>query len=377
MKSVLLCLLLSIPMATFAQKSTISPDSSRTTFAIFLKDGGEYVGRIVARDSIKVVIKRKGGGLSYLAPSDITRIELYEGKFRTNGRPQHQITLTDGTIYRGEIEKQDSLMILLRRRGGKSILAVKEIAKIEPIVPVVDEETPTSATTMPVTSAGSQNNQFPWLLYNQTALPLKAGQLTYRNISILYNELAYGFFGFITLRASITPSFSGPAFYSSTLYTRPSVGGKFSVPIGKIAHIGADLSYRWSERTRLGYFYPDRRNQRERNLSTFITFGSTISNLTFGYSDLRVASSSDQRQSIDIGFVAPIGRRLSLISDNRILVGQNSYNYDRFSQLSAVLRLNRPRHAFDLGILAAIRDEDKLRLYPLPYVAFNMRLSRK
>ncbi len=377
MKSVLLCLLLSIPIAAFSQSSTAPIDSSRTTFTIFLKDGGEYVGRIIARDAIKVVVRRKGGGLSYLAPADITRIEPYQGRIRTQGRQQQQITLTDGTVYRGQIEKQDSTMVLLRRRGGKSILSPKEIAKIEPIVTVEDEAEPTSVATRPVSSTGSENNQFPWLLYNQTALPLKAGQLTYRNIWILYNELSYGLFGFITLRASVTPSFSGSVFYNSTIYTRPSVGGKLSIPLGRNVHIGGDLSYRWIERTQFGYYYPDRRNRREQNISGFITFGITRSNLTLGYSDLKIVSSLDRRQSIDIGFVAPIGRRLSLISDNRILVGRNSYDYDRFSQISGVLRLNRPRHAFDLGLLVAIRDEDKLRLYPLPYVAFNMRLSRK
>ncbi|MCY7357157.1 MAG: hypothetical protein LH609_06740 [Rudanella sp.] len=377
MKSVLLCLLLSIPIAAFSQSSINPIDSSRTTFTIFLKDGGEYVGRIIARDAIKVVVRRKGGGLSYLAPSDITRIEPYQGRIRTQGRGQQQITLTDGTVYRGQIEKQDSTMVLLRRRGGQSILSPKEIAKIEPIVGVKNKEQPASVVTMPVSSTGSEDNQFPWLLYNQTAIPLKAGQLTYRNIGILYNELSYGFFGFITLRASITPSYSGSDFYNSTIYTRPSVGGKVSIPIGKNVHIGGDLSFRWSERPQFGGYFPDPRSLRERNLSGFITFGITRSNLTLGYSDLRLVSSMIRRQSISIGFVAPIGRRLSLISDNRILVGQNSYNNDYFSQMSGVLRLNRPRHAFDLGMLMAIRDEDKLRLYPLPYVAFNMRLSRR
>jgi sRNA-binding regulator protein Hfq len=377
MKSVLLFLLLSIPMVTLAQKSGIPLDSSRTTYTIFLKDGGEYIGRIISRDAIKVIVRRKGGGLSYVAPSDITRIEPYQGKIRTGGREQQQITLTDGTVYRGQIEKQDSTMVLLRRRGGKSILSPKEIAKIEPIVDVVDDESPVSVATVSTSSTGSQSNQFPWLLYNQTAIPLKSGQLTYRNIWILYNELSYGFFGFITLRASITPSFSGSTFYNSTLYTRPSVGGKLSIPIGPNVHIGGDLSFRWTERILYGYFYQDRRNQRERNLTGFITFGTTKSNLTFGYSDLKGDNSFNRRQSIDVGFVAPIGRRLSLISDNRILIGQNSYDYDRFSQLSGVLRLNRPRHAFDMGLLVAIRDEDKLRFYPLPYVAFNRRLSRK
>ncbi len=380
MKSVLLCLLLSISMAAFAQKSTSPLDSSRTTFTIFLKDGGEYVGRIVARDSIKVVVRRKGGGLSYLAPSDITRIEPYQSKIRTQGREQQQITLTDGTVYRGQIEKQDSVMVLLRRRGGRSVLSPKEIAKIEPIADVADEEVPFSVNTMPVASTGSENNQFPWLLYNQTAIPLKAGRLTYRNIWVLYNELSYGLFGFITVRASITPSFSGQTFYNSTVYTRPSVGGKLSIPLGRV-YIGGDLNYRWAERSTFPYydpFYgPSNRNQRERTVTGFVTFGSTKGNLTLGYTNQKITNRLSDRNSIDVGFAAPLGRRLSLISDNRILIGQNSYNYDRFSQISGVLRINRPRHAFDVGLLVAIRDEDKLRLYPLPYVAYNMRLSRR
>ena len=326
MKSVLLCLLLSLPIAVFSQTSTAPVDSSRTTFTIFLKDGGQYVGRIVGRDSIKVVVRRKGGGLSYLAPADITRIERYQG--RTHTREYEQ--------------------------------------------PSVIEQ----PTEQPVATKTGDNNQFPWLLSNQTALPLKAGQLTYRNIWVLYNEVSYGLLGFITLRASVTPSFSGQTFYNSTLYTRPSVGGKLSIPLGNV-HIGGDLSYRWTERSRFYFYDRGNFNQRERTLSGLITFGSTKSNLTLGYTNQKIEYRPSDRNSVDIGFVAPIGRRLSLISDNRILIGKNSYDYDRFSQISGVLRLNRARHAFDLGVLVAIRDEDKLRFYPLPYVAYTMRLSRK
>ena len=326
MKSVLLCLLLSLPIAVFSQTSTTPIDSSRTTFTISLKDGGQYVGRIVGRDSIKVVVRRKGGGLSYLAPSDITRIEPYQGRTRTREYKQ----------------------------------------------PAVVEQ----PTEQPVATKTGDNNQFPWLLGNQTALPLKAGQLTYRNIWVLYNEVSYGLLGFITLRASVTPSFSGQTFYNSTLYTRPSVGGKLSIPLGNV-HIGGDLSYRWTERSRFYFYDRGNFNQRERTLSGLITFGSTKSNLTLGYTNQKIENRPSDRNSVDIGFVAPIGRRLSLISDNRILIGKNSYDYDRFSQISGVLRLNRARHAFDLGVLIAIRDEDKLRFYPLPYVAYTMRLSRK
>jgi len=369
MKSVLLFLLLSIPLVAFSQQTSVAPlDSSRTNFTIYLKDGGQYVGRIIERDAIKVVVRRQGGGLSYVAPSDITRIEPFLSRVRTRGREKYTVTMTDGTVYTGEIRERDSIRVVLRRRGGESILSPKEIARIEPV-----SEAETATSVSPTSSTLSAGNQFPWLLYNQTAIPLKAGQLTYRNIWILYNELSYGLFGFITLRASITPSFSGQTFYNSTLYTRPSVGGKLSIPIGSV-HIGGDLSYRWAERSE---FFYTRTNRRERTLSGFVTFGSIRSNLTLAYSDLKTVNSFDRRKTIDVGFVAPIGRRLSLVSDNRILVGQNSYDYDRFSELSGVLRINRPRHAFYLGILMAIRDEDQLRFYPLPYVAYNMRLSRK
>lgn len=372
MKSVLLCLLLSIPIVAFSQQTSVTLlDSSRTTFTIFLKDGGQYVGRIVQRDAIKVVVRRQGGGLSYLAPSDITRIERYQANIRTRGREQYTVNMTDGTVYTGQIRERDSIRVVLRRRGGESILSPREIAGIEPVL--VEE---TAVSTAPGSSTTSGGNQFPWLLTTQTAIPLKAGQFTYRNIWILYNELSYGLFGFIMLRASITPSFSGQTVYNSTLYTRPSVGGKLSIPLGNV-HIGGDISYRWSERSEYGYYTFQRVNRRERTFSGFVTFGTTKSNLTLGYSDLKTVYNFDRRKSIDVGFVAPIGRRLSLVSDNRILVGQNSYDYDRFSQISGVLRLNRPRHAFDTGILMAIREEDRLRFYPLPYVAYNMRLSKK
>jgi hypothetical protein len=322
----------------------------------------------VQRDAIKVVVRRQGGGLSYLAPSDITRIEPYQPNVRTRGREHYNVTMTDGTVYTSEIRERDSIQVVLRRRGGESILSPKEIARIERV-----SETEAPASTTSTVSASGGDNQFPWLLYNQTAIPLKAGQLTYRNIWVLYNELSYGLFGFITLRAGVTPSFSGQIVYNSTLYTRPSVGGKLSIPLGNV-HVGGDLSYRWTDRSE---FFYTRRNQREQTLTGFVTFGSAKSNLTLAYSDLKTVNRFDRRKSIDVGFIASIGRRLSLISDNRILVGQNSYDYNRFSQISGVLRLNRPRHAFDLGILMAIRDEDRLRFYPLPYVAFNMRLSKK
>lgn len=377
MRSVLSLLLFLLSFSVTAQTSVAPLDSSRTVFSIYLKDGGYYVGRIVKRDAIKVVVRRAGGELSYLAPADITRIEPFQKRIKLRGREIYNVTLTDGTVYTGEITQRDSLRVILRRRGGESILSPKEIAKIEQVLE--DGQAQVASGGVPVQTAPPsrfEGNQFPWLLYNQTGIPLRQGQLTYRNIWVLYNEVSYGLLSFLSLRASITPSFQTPNFFEGTLYTRPSLGAKLSIPLGKV-HVGGDISYRWTEGTEYGFFYRDR-NYRERTLSGFIAFGTIQQNLTLAYTHMKRADSFiNDRQSIDVGFVVPIGRRLSLVSDNRLLVGQNQYNWERFSQISGVLRLNRPRHAFDMGVLVAIRDDNQLRLYPLPYVAFNTRLSRK
>ncbi|TAE34415.1 MAG: hypothetical protein EAZ91_00455 [Cytophagales bacterium] len=381
MRSLLLFLVLLLPTTLCAQGPTAPIDSSRTTFTIFLRDGGQYVGRIVERDSIKVVVRRQGGGLSYLAPADITRIEPYRGNVRTRGRNLVNITLTDGSIYTGEITQQDSLKVVLRRRGGESILSSKEIRKIEPVLDTTDPGTgqsvdPTSAER-PQSISRFENNQFPWLLYNQTGMPLKAGQLTYRNIWFLYNEISYGLLSFLTVRASVTPSFFGQRFFEDAIYTRPSLGAKLSIPLGSTVRVGADLGYQWNDGRQYNFFINRSTFLRDRVLTGFLAFGSTKGNLTLGYTNSKPNENRSARNSMDIGFVAPIGRRLSLVSDNRILLGARSYDYERFSQISGVLRLNRPRHAFDLGVLVAMRDEDRLRFYPMPYIAFNTRLSRR
>lgn len=378
MKSVLLWLLLFIPFTLFAQQTVAPLDSSRTTFTIFLKDGGQYVGRIVERDAIKVVVRRQGGGLSYLAPADITRIEPYQPKVRTRGRDKVNITMTDGTVYTGEIREQDSTRVILRRRGGESILSPKEITKIEPVSDETGNLPTTSAGLTTPSASQDEDNQFPWLLYNQTAIPLKGGQLAYRNIWLLYNEISFGLLNFLTLRASVTPSYSGTFFADNTIYTRPALGAKLSLPLKNVV-FGVDYTHRWTQRTEY-YWGPVRpRNEQIQVWTGFVTIGSLQRNFTLGYSNLRSSTTGVlPRNSIDIGFVTSIGRRLSFVSDNRFLLNKANYRYDyRFSQVSGVVRINRPRHAFDLGVLVAIRDENMLRFFPLPYLAFNTRLGRK
>ncbi|KAB7731028.1 hypothetical protein F5984_09385 [Rudanella paleaurantiibacter] len=377
MKTVLLTLLLSVPLSLSAQKNAAPLDSSRTTFSIFLRDGGQYVGRIISRDSLKVVVRRQGGGLSYLAPADITRIEPYQSAVRNRGRNLYAVTLTDGTIYTGQIRERTESRVVIRRRGGESILSPAEITRIEPL-----SETAPADVVIPTAGEPNQNpsargeNAYPWLLNSQTAIPLKAGQATYRNIWVLYNEVAVGLFNFLTLRASVTPSFGGSTFYNSTLYTRPAAGLKLSIPLGSV-HLGGTLDYQFFEGWRYAQFSSRRTYRRQRTLGGMVTFGGTSRNLTLGYTSVKADIGEADRRSLDIGFVAPLGRRVSLICDNRVLLTRESYWDGHFSQVSAVFRLNRARHAFDLGALIPIRDEDRLRVFPLPYLGYNLRLSRR
>ncbi len=74
-----------------------------------------------------------------------------------------------------------------------------------------------------------------------------------------------------------------------------------------------------------------------------------------------------------------VGRDLTLISDNAINLGAE---YDSFvsqrATISVALRLDRPRHAFDLGLYSLISDrrsvsESAVCLYP--YLGYTLLIG--
>ena len=77
----------------------------------------------------------------------------------------------------------------------------------------------------------------------------------------------------------------------------------------------------------------------------------------------------------------PIGSRLTFVSDNVVRLDNLAYYDDSNwnAQVSLALRIERPRHAFDLGLLGLGYKEnyasDKA-VRVLPYFGYNLRIGR-
>lgn len=398
-KTVLLLLIL-CPFVLRAQTFRISPDDvQRKQSYLLLRDGSVIRGRVMRQDSTLITVRKRGGDLSFVEADQLVRIlaerpELPPNVTEVYGpSPYSVFVLKDGSQVEGKFVRRDSTMITVRKRNG-------QLTYFEPELLLRTDSVRVELLTD--TSRTFANRFSPWLLTGLTAYNPEKGRFYYRNTWLLLNEFNYGITRFWSVGASfIAPvpyliyadAYTGWGQYwntTSRLFTR------VSLPIGRKLRLGANASYRANQR----YTYQGERGVW--TLQALATIGSGQRNVTIGYG---IAVPKAQRlyyvpQSpfssampqysyvkipnqmfLSIGLMQKVSPNLTFISDNRINIGsQYSYYDDEQLRVSAALRLDRRRHAFDLGVLSFIyenghlSDNKRLRVYP--YVGYNLLIGR-
>ncbi|GAB3643456.1 hypothetical protein [Spirosoma arcticum] len=405
MKTVLLLLFIS-PIVAWAQVFKITPqDAQRRQSFLLMRDGSVVRGQILRQDSTIISVRKRGGNLSFIEADQVIsvladRSGLPENKAGVRPASPYKVyVMKDGARIEGMFIRRDSTMITLQKPNGQFTYFEPELlARIDT---VQGESFRDGGRTFP-------NRFAPYLLTGLTAHNPEKGRFYYRNTWLLLNELQYG----ITRNWSVGASFITPIPYLaySDLYFRSGeylsynsrLFTKISVPIGNRFRLGVDASYRNNQQFTL---------IRGRDIWTFqalATVGSSQRNATLGYglitpsrrryeyytysfsssyppqpgSGQFVTYTIPNQSFLTLGLVQKVSPGLTIVLDNTLLLGRTYYQYNESkASLSAALRLDRRRHAFDLGIYTLIYQKPILwengrstRFFP--YVGYNLLIGR-
>ncbi|MVM34271.1 hypothetical protein GO755_29845 [Spirosoma sp. HMF4905] len=195
MKTVLLFLLL-CPFVLRAQLFKISPeDTHRKHSYIIMRDGSVVRGQVLRQDTTVISIRKGNGDMTFVEADQILRISSKrpDDVIRTESYGETPTLYTvfvfkDGTQVQGEYVRRDNTMITVRKRNG-------QLTYFEPeLLARVDtiRGGVTSADGIAADDRVFSNRFSPWLLTGQTAFAPEKGLFYYRNTLALLNEFNYG-----------------------------------------------------------------------------------------------------------------------------------------------------------------------------------------
>ncbi len=391
MKTVLLFLLLS-PVIVWAQQIKITPEDTRRKHSyLLMRDGSVVRGQIIRQDSSIITVKKRAGDMTFIEADQVVTISSTrpDESVRSGNIPATIFVLKDGLQVAGKFIRRDSTMITVQKTNGQLTYFEPELlVRVDTVQAKADVD-----STIPV-APGNRTfpNRFsPWLLTGQTAYNPEKGRLYYRNTFLLLNEFQYGITRNWSIGVNLNPFFG--SYYPENNPRETVLGAtirfnsKLTFPIGEQFRVGINAVYQPRQK---GYFFGLNENLIIQGL---MSFGDSQRNATLGYG-MRVYSTNSPVLKIpfvSVGVMHKIARNLTFLSDNTFYLNSYSYYGGTSAELSVALRLNRRRHAFDLGALASVRPyysfyyspypsslpQVETRAYFSPYIAYNLIIGRK
>lgn len=379
-KTVLLFLLL-CPLTLWAQFYKITPeDTGRDRSFLYLRDGSVVKGRILRQDSTVITVRERGDERTFIEADQVLRVTGRDDRPQFMpvspgpASPYSVFVLRDSSRVRGQIIKRDSIMYTVRQPGGK-------LTYFEPELLVRTEtDSPTTAVdaTMQNGRSAFVNRFSPFLLTGVTAFNPEKGRLYYRNIYLLYNELDLGITRNWSAGLSVTPFYA--QFNDAVNSPRQSVLGanvrlfsKLTFAIGPQFRFGANVTYQ-----------PKQTNDifsasSQWTLQGLMSFGDSQRNVTLGFSRRLYPDAvfASNLSFISIGVGHKLSRNLTFVSDNSFYL--NPFAGGTSANLSAALRFDRRRHAFDAGALAAIYPSYfsiRTQARFAPYIGYNLLIGQ-
>ncbi|WP_148562420.1 hypothetical protein [Spirosoma radiotolerans] len=241
-------------------------------------------------------------------------------------RPTYTILLKDGTQLRGELVRQDSAEAIIRTKNlGEVRLRSDQIVRIE------QQGAQAEGASYP--------NQFSQTMrLAPTAFSAERNRLYYRNYLLYFSQFEYG----------ITDNWSvGTTFFTFVPIAVFSLSTKVSFPVGDRVRLGVSGQYIGIQSD--GFLIGGGRGsiQGAGYLQGIVTTGDRQNNTTFGLG-WGVSNGELSRTVVgSFGLVRKVSPKLSFITENFVLLGRGSVNFG--GMLSAGIRFDRRRHAFDLA----------------------------
>jgi hypothetical protein len=384
MKTVLLALLLS-PTILLAQRINVTPqDTERKHSYLIMRDGTTLRGHIVRQDSSIISVRKSNGDMSYVEADQVVSVSASRPAERptptaSGELPYTVFVLKDGTNLRGKFVRRDSTMITVRKQNG-------QLTYFEPELLVRVDSVQTQAEPVPLSEVAERafpNRFSPWLLTGQTAYNAEKGRLYYRNTFLLLNEFQYGVSRNLSIGVNVNPFFgiinAENGARETILGATIRINSKLTFPIGEQFRVGVNAIYQPSQR---GYYF---RINQQLVFQGLMSFGNSQRNATLGYG-MRLYpgnSLSGKTTYVTAGVMHKISHNLTFLSDNTFYL--NPYRGGTNAELSVALRLNRSRHAFDIGALGVVQAyysylygyyQPRPKTYVYPYIAYNLIIGR-
>ncbi|WP_338867894.1 hypothetical protein WBJ53_16070 [Spirosoma sp. SC4-14] len=396
MKTVLLLLLL-CPILGFAQGVKVTAeDLKRHQSFLLLRDGLVVRGKIIREDSLLITVRKPGGEMTYVEREQligILPIRPRSTQVSATSSVYTVFVLKDSVRIEGQFVKRDSTMITVRNRNGR--LTYFEPELLDHVDTVRVDRRVLGDSTRQVANRFS-----PWVLLGQAAYNPEKGQFYYRNTWLMYNEAQYGINRFWSVGANfLVPvpylNYDGYLTVGNYLSNNYRLQTKLSAPIGRKIQLGLNVAYQPqtnSDWNRPGIW----------TAQALLSLGNRQRNLTLGYGLVdwgrqRVYQywssyyptpytyERAPRQSfLTLGLTYQLRPGLTLLSDNKINLGKRYYAYGdngERSRLSLGLRIDRRRHAFDLGVYGLLYRDNyywngkKIHFYP--YIGYNLFFGPK
>lgn len=259
---------------------------------------------------------------------------------------RYVITLQDGSQLVGELVRQDTLEAVIKTSNlGQVTLRADQIV------------------SMVLVTAGKTQvaypNLFPQYLYfSPTAFSAERKKLYFRNSIGYYSQFDYG----ITDNWSVGAGFF--TFLPSILF---SVGTKVSVPVSKTIRLGVQGQY-------IGGYITDGLNYGVTLVQGIATIGTAERNVTLGVGTSFNRGQFSNGKLLTIGFVRKVSPAITFISENHILVANDSNTKQSFS-LSGGVRFDRRRHSFDVALNGFYSNTPGANFLIIPFASYQLRIG--
>ncbi|GAB3699459.1 hypothetical protein GCM10027592_25550 [Spirosoma flavus] len=394
MKTVLLILLL-CPAVVWAQRIQASlQDLQRKQSYLLLRDGSVVHGRIVRQDSSLITVRLHGGNYSYVETDQVSRISASKiapesgGNLLNSAAKSTVFVLKDSTRLPGTFVRRNETMITVRKRNG-------QLTYFEPEL-LLRVDTVQSGNMANVTGGASVEKPLyptkfsPFMLTNPTAFNLEKGRFYYRNTLLLLNEIDYGITKNWSVGAGLAPMFNDIKIGNQSFMAASfRFSTKVAFQVGQQIRVGVNAIYQPKQQGDV-VFSPE-----QVLLQGILSLGTSQRNATISYgmrlltniissSSGIYASFYNRKQSfLSIGLIQKISPSLTLVSDNMFY--KNIYFGGSGADLSMALRIDRQRHAFDLGVLSTLQpytyytfnsSGTKIQTNFYPYLAYNLLIGK-
>jgi hypothetical protein len=365
-----LLLLLSSLSPLFSQPTQLQ--SVGPTLYFTLTDSSQVTGRVVRQDSTVIVVRQRGGTLTYLQPQQIARTTLKA--LRRTPRQQTDLVafrLKDSTTVVGYVVERTPLAVVVRQpTGAQTYIDPGDIIRT----------TRTPVTVQPREAIPTASVAAPYLLSSRTAYTPAAGQVYYRNTYLLRNEVEVGLTEGWSVGAVINPLWTGlfdtSEYLANAVYANSNFGTQlytqFGLPIGSRLRVGAGLT---ALLQRPPYFGQTRTSWLGQVL---VSVGEphTHVNLSYSFELSDNYSLVEPSGTLSVGAKVRLNPTLSFVSDNTIRVKRIFSN--QLARVSAALRIQSRRHAIDVGVLSTLNagffDLPTYRVYP--YAGYIVQFGR-